>query len=86
MPEISRFYGIVIGMYWEDHPRPHFHATYAEFEAKIEIGTGQVIRGHLPRRALRMVREWERMHREELTSNWQRARRKLPPEPIPPLA
>ena len=56
MPEISRFYGIVITMYWSDHPRPHFHAEYAGERAGIEIGSGQVLSGRLPRRALRLTR------------------------------
>ncbi len=48
MPTISKFYGIVIQMYWNDHPPPHFHAVYAEDEAKIDIGTLEVIEGWLP--------------------------------------
>ena len=85
MPEVSRFYGIVIRMYWDDHPRPHFHAEYGEYEARIQIGTGEVITGRLPRRALRMVREWEFVHRDELVANWRRARTPKPLVPIDPL-
>jgi len=58
MPTISRFYGILIQMYFADHPPPHFHALYAEFEALIAIGTFEVIRGELPPRALALVLEW----------------------------
>ena len=61
MPEISRFHGIGIHMYWDDHGRPHFHAIHGEHEAKIEIGTGVVLDGPLPRRPLRQVRKWEAM-------------------------
>lgn len=75
MPCISEFYGILIYMYWREHEPPHFHAVYAEYEAEIEIRTGRVIDGDLPRRALRLVREWARAHVGELDENWDRARR-----------
>ena len=67
MPTISRFYGIVIRMYFADHAPPHFHAVYAGEEAVIVIATGEILRGGLPDRALRMVREWASMHRDELS-------------------
>jgi uncharacterized protein DUF4160 len=86
VPEISRFYGIVVAMYWNDHPPPHFHARYGDARAKIEIGSGSVLEGRLPRRALRMVREWETMHRDELIANWKRARRAETLMPIDPLS
>ena len=86
MPEISRFYGIVVAMYWRDHPPPHFHARYGDASVRIEIGSGSVLDGGLPRRALRLVREWERMHREELMANWELARRAEPLMPIDPLS
>jgi len=57
MPEISRFLGIIIAMYYNDHRPPHFHAKYGSFEALIEIETGGVIRGHLPPRVLGLVQE-----------------------------
>jgi hypothetical protein len=66
MPRISEFYGIIIWMYFADHPPPHFHAEYGEDEALIIIGTGDVYSGSLPRRALRLVQEWEELHRAEL--------------------
>ena len=53
MPRISAFYGIVIKMYFRDHNPPHFHAIYAEHAAKVEISTGDVFEGQLPRRAHR---------------------------------
>lgn len=85
MPELSRFYGIVITMYWTDHPVPHFHARYGDDSASFHAGTGQLIAGSLPRRAVRLVRQWQGMHRDELIANWHRARTKQPLEPIDPL-
>ncbi len=72
MPEISRFYGIVIKMNTNEHPPPHFHAEYGEHEALVSIVTGEVIRGNLPNRALRMVLEWRGLHQVELQDNWGR--------------
>ncbi len=84
MPTISRFYGIVIRMYFSDAP-PHFHAIYAGEEAVVAIGTGAVIRGGLPERALRLVREWASIHRDELESDWALVQVPDLPLPIPPL-
>ncbi len=58
MPEICRFYGIIIRMFWEDHPPPHFHAIYGEHEAIIDILRSEIIQGRLPLRAHSLVREW----------------------------
>ena len=85
VPEVSRFYGIVIAMYWADHPQPHFHAQYAGEVASIAIGDGAVLAGDLPKRALRLVRQWEAMHRDELLTNWRRAREHRPVAKIDPL-
>jgi hypothetical protein len=85
LPRISSFYGIVITMYYGDHPPPHFHARVGEEEAKIDIETGEVVAGGLPRRALRLVREWLSQHRGELEANWQRVVDGRPPEKIEPL-
>lgn len=85
MPRISAFYGIVIEMYFGDHPPPHFHAHYSGESAKVEIATGEVIAGSLRRRALRLVREWIEEHRDELEANWERAVNYERPEPIEPL-
>ncbi len=85
MPTISRFYGIVIRMYFSDHPPPHFHAYYAGEEAVVEIATGEVIRGGLPARALRFVREWALIHRDELEFNWVLVQVPDSPLPIAPL-
>ena len=85
MPVVSRFFGIVIAFYWEDHVPPHFHAKYSGDEALIDIGTGEVIRGFLPRRALSLVNEWRQLHINELGENWQRARERRPLIYIDPL-
>ena len=69
MPEISRFLGIVIAMYYSDHPPPHFHARYGDFEAVVNI-EGGVVEGRFPRRALRLILEWYEMHKEELMEDW----------------
>lgn len=84
MPRICEFYGIVIEMYFADHPPPHFHARYAGDEATIVIATGDVL-GALPGRALRLVREWLAEHRAELHANWVRAREHQAPEQVTPL-
>jgi hypothetical protein len=85
VPRISEFYGIVIEMYFRDHPPAHFHARYAGEEAIVEIETGEVIAGSIPGRAQRLVREWAQLHREALHANWQRARVHEATEPIEPL-
>ena len=85
MPEISRFFGIVIRIFFNDHAPPHFHAVYGGDEALIEIESLIVYRGELPQRALAMVLEWAALHRQELRRDWDLARRGRPPEPIAPL-
>jgi hypothetical protein len=74
MPELSRFFGIIIRMFYSDHEPAHFHAIYGEYEALIEIDTLAVFRGSLPRRALALVLEWAALHRNELRDDWRRAR------------
>jgi len=85
MPEVSRFFGIVIRMYFNDHEPAHFHALYGEYEALIEIDTLAILRGELPRRAMALVLEWAAVHREELKLDWERARVGTPLQPIAPL-
>lgn len=85
MPEVSRFFGIVIRIFFSDHDPPHLHADYGGHEALIEIETLAILRGELPRRALAMVLEWGVIHREELRRNWLLARSGKPVEPITPL-
>ncbi len=84
MPEISRFFGIVIGMFYREHAPPHFHAVYGEYEITMEIDTGNVS-GQFPGRALSLVREWTELHREELIENWRLAREDKPLKRIAPL-
>lgn len=84
MPEISRFLGIVIVMYYNDHAPAHFHAKYADYEITVHIDDG-VVEGRFPRRALNHVLEWYNLHRNELRENWELARQRNPLRPIPPL-
>jgi Domain of unknown function (DUF4160) len=81
---ISAFYGIVIEMYFGDHPPPHFHARYSGDAAESDIASGAVIAGSLPGRALRLVREWIEEHRDELGVGV-RAVRYQEPKPTEPL-
>jgi hypothetical protein len=85
MPRISEFFGIIIWMYYNDHQPPHFHAQYGGEEALIVIGSGDVYEGNLSRRALRLVQEWEELHRAELLANWELARQQQPLTHIAPL-
>jgi hypothetical protein len=74
MPEISRFFGIVITMYYDDHAPPHFHARYGGDEIKVEIENGRVLAGRFSPRLTGLVQEWLVLHRNELQENWRRAR------------
>jgi hypothetical protein len=88
MPRISAFYGIVIWMYHDEHHhrgRPHFHATYGDDEATIDIETLELIAGDLAPRARRLVAEWSREHQAELRDNWARARKHQPLRSVEPL-
>lgn len=66
MPIISIFFGIVIRMYHDDHPPPHFHASYQGFEAFVAIATGDIVEGKLPKNAARLVKQWALKHQDEL--------------------
>lgn len=72
MPEVSRFYGIVIKMYFRksEHNPPHFHAIYGEFMAEFDIETLDIIAGDLPLKAIQLVREWAKSHKQELMNIW----------------
>ena len=85
MPRISEFYGIAIYVYWRDHAPPHFHAIDGGDDAAIDIASGNVLEGQLPRRAAKMVQLWCDAHRDELLDNWARAQRGEPLMPIAPL-
>ena len=83
-PEISRFLGIVIGMFSREHPPPHFHAVYGEYQITVEIRSG-VVHGDFPKRALRHVLEWMDLHQDELLEDWHRTQEHKPPHRIAPL-
>lgn len=85
MPQISRFFGIIVYMYFNDHAPAHFHAEYGEDEAVYTIETLETLRGELPRRAHGMVVEWATLHRDELRENWNRARDMVTLNKIDPL-
>ena len=85
MPEISRFLGIVIRMYFLDHDPPHFHAAYAGAEAQIRIQPVGLLNGALPSRALALVVEWATLHQAELLENWRRLHTDEPAAKIAPL-
>jgi hypothetical protein len=84
MPEISRFYGIIVFMNFRDHEPPHFHAKYQDQEVVIEIQTA-IVQGKMAKRALRMLFEWSEIYREALLDNWERAKARKPLMMIPPL-
>jgi hypothetical protein len=84
MPTISRFFGIIIFMNYNDHLPAHFHARYQDQEVIVEIESG-LVQGKMSRRALRMVIEWSEKHQRELMMNWERARTRKPLKPVPPL-
>ncbi len=74
MPEISRFCGIIITMYYNDHPPPHFHVRYNQQKAIISIETLEILEGSLSSRAFKLVSEWAILHPTELMENWELAR------------
>lgn len=85
MPTISRFFGIAIAMYFDDHGHPQFHARHADGEAKVRIDNLEVIDSTLGRRELRLVLGWPELHQPELEENWRRARAGETLRPIEPL-
>ncbi|MBI5217209.1 MAG: DUF4160 domain-containing protein [Ignavibacteriae bacterium] len=84
MPEISRFLGIVIAIYYREHGKPHFHAEYGDYRITVEIETGTV-NGYFPPRALRHVLEWCELHKQELLDDWNLAIQRKPLKKITPL-
>jgi len=85
MPELSRFFGIVIAMYYLDHPPPHFHAKYGGQTGVFSITELRLIEGSLPRRVIALVLEWAFAHRDELMANWELAEARKPLRKIAPL-
>lgn len=84
MPEISRFLGIVVAMFYRDHAPPHFHAYYGDYEITLQIATGAV-EGEFPRRALAHLQEWRQLHLTELLEDWELAVLRKPLRKIDPL-
>jgi len=86
MPKISHFYGITITMHWNEghHRLAHFHAYYGEHGASLDVA-GEIIVGSLPPQALRLVRDWAKLHAAEIEANWQLVLSKKPLNPIDPL-
>ena len=72
MPEISRFYGIIITVNYSEHNPPHFHALYQGYEVSVEIKTG-IIKGTMPKRALKMIFEWLDLYKIGLLEDWELA-------------
>lgn len=85
MPEISRFLGIVITMYFSDHPPPHFHVRYGNYRGVITIESPTLLQGSLPPRVYGMVIEWATLYQDNLHENWRLSRAQEPMLPIPPL-
>ncbi len=85
MPEVSRFFGIIITMYYRDHEPPHFHVRYGEQKAIISIETLTLLRGRLSPRVFGMVMEWATLHQNELMDNWHLARQHQPLHKVKPL-
>lgn len=85
MPEISRFYGVVIKMHFNEHNPPHFHAEYGEYEALININSMGIISGKLPARVLGMVVEWASINQSQLKQEWNKARNMESLSKIAPL-
>ena len=85
MPEVSRFFGIVIRMYFDEHNPPHCRALYAGNEAQVGINPIVILEGKLPNRAASMVLEWAALHQQDLMHNWHRLRNDQPTERIDPL-
>ena len=84
MPTISRFYGIVIFLNYNDPDPPHFHARYQDNEVTVTIDSF-LVEGRMPGRALQLIIEWARVHQEELVYNWARARSHEPLAQIEPF-
>ncbi len=85
MPTISTFFGILIKMFFDDHSPPHFHVQYGEYKAIIAIESMEVLKGHLPRRALELVLDWTELHQTELMEDWNLCQLHEKPASIPPL-
>ncbi len=84
MPIISKFFGIVVYMYWKDHSPPHFHAKYGDEEIVVDIKSG-ALSGNMSKRAIKLIQEWRLLHKKELLNNWKLAEQKKAMMAINPL-
>ena len=85
MPEISRFYGIRILIYFDDHPPCHFHAEYGEYEAVFSIESGEITNGNLPNTAKKLVKQWHKLQKENIYNTWNQIQHDEIFEKVPPL-
>ena len=85
MPEISRFFGIIITMNFNDHNPPHIHASYGEHEATFNLQNNELIEGTLPKTATKLVKQWIKVHNVELLENWNLLKNSINPIKITPL-
>lgn len=88
MPELSRFFGIIIRMYWEanaPHHTPHFHAYYQENVAVFSLNPIELLAGELPKRQQRLIEAWAELHQAELLADWELLQSGRKPNPIDPL-
>jgi len=85
MPEISRFFGIIVAIFYDDHNPPHFHARYGNQKVAVEIDTLKVLYGEISPRALGLIVEWAALHKTELLNNWKLAEANKPLKKIEPL-
>ena len=84
MPELSRFLGIIIAMFYRERGLPHFHAVYGDFRVTVEVESG-LVNGKFPSRALQHVQEWRELHKRELLEDWRVAQERQPLKKITPL-
>jgi hypothetical protein len=85
MPTISRFYGIIISMFWDEHNPPHFHVRFGEYKSSISIKNILIIAGELPKKQERLVLAWTEIHQQELLKNWELCQNDQQPMKIEPL-
>ncbi len=85
MPEIARFYGIIISMFYDDHNPPHFHARYGDESVVIRIDTLSILEGNVSARALGLIVEWAAQHKTELMEDWNLAKQNQAPKKVAPL-
>lgn len=84
MPEICRFYGIIISLFWRDHNPPHIHFTYGNYECTISV-IDRVVEGKSPAKVISKVNEWIDAHENEILALWEKAQKGEPLNKIEPL-